>query len=266
MSGRAKVPSQYYNPKEDSGAGIAFVVGLLVLVIVAIIFIVLYFTCTAPFSGSAKCQCTNSKGTWKTVDGKDVCACPATMDSYKGMCLGKCPDGKWRDGDGVCQSPLNIPPPNPNPNPNPTACTSTQELYGGMCVAKCTPDKVRMGGACVCPDGTESDTDGICKKSNIYHTNKYSWVLCPNGFSTAYNPSAYMNDTVCNVNSQKCDVCITTDSIYPTTYIRKGKTLSWPERPWDDPLAPGFDNTPTITGGRTMGYSGGTYITTAMPL
>lgn len=34
---------------------------------------------------------------------------------------------------------------------------------------------------------------------------------------------------------------------------------------WDDPMAPGFDNTPTITGGRTMGYSGGTYITTAMP-
>lgn len=179
ISGSGK--SQYYNPDKDGGMGIAFVVGLLVLVIIAIIFVALYFTCTTPFGGSDQCKCTNHKGTWKTVDGKDICSCPTTMDSIADKtCADKCKPGYTRDSTTLkcLPIPLND---MPNPNPNP-ACPATQ---------------VMMNGNCVCPDGTEKDTDGLCKKSSIYLTNKFGFVLCPTGFSTAYDPKAYVNDTVC---------------------------------------------------------------------
>jgi len=241
MSGR----SNYYNPESDSGAAIFVVVGLVITLIIVGIILALYFTCTAPFNTDS-CICSKSSGTWDDTK-TPKCTCKTTDDLFDKKCVIKCKTGETRDDKGVCVGiPLNNPPNTPN---NPT----------------CPNNQILLNGSCVCPTGTEKDVDNICKNSSIYLTNKFGYVLCPTGFTTTRYPTAYVNDVVCSPTSGKCDVCVTTNTIYPTTYTRKGQTLDWPAREWADPMEQGFDITPTITGGRTMGYSGGTYITTAMP-
>jgi hypothetical protein len=144
-------------------------------------------------------------------------------------------------------------------------CPSTTIIKAGICET-CPADEVASDTSCVCAPGSLRDVDGKCKTSSIYSTDKYGTVYCPTGFTTAYNDKMYINDKICNKTTKLCDACVTTDTIYPTTYTKMGVSTNWPERAWDDPMADGYDIKPVCTGGRTMGYQGGTYITNALPL
>lgn len=199
-----------YSREETSGLYIfASFVGL--AIVISIIFTILYFTCTTPFGTiNDKCKCKSSNGTWKTVDGEDVCKCPTTLDLVDGVCLKPCKPGETRDSDTLkCIPPVGTEPnPNPNPNPNPITCTSTQELYAGMCVAKCAPGQIRVGGVCrrgdqcayqdikdgkcivTCPDGSVSN--GI---TCVYH-DPLSWFKkLSNQAIAGFNKESYQATT-----------------------------------------------------------------------
>lgn len=119
---------EYHIPysRQESG-GLVIIASLVGLaIVITIIFVALYFTCTTPFGGSDKCKCTNSKGTWDDAKSPK-CTCPTGM-VFK---------------DGVCSS-----------------CTSDQELVNGLCVAKCVSGQTRDStGKCIlpCPSGKVSN-------------------------------------------------------------------------------------------------------------
>lgn len=144
-------------------------------------------------------------------------------------------------------------------------CPSTKIINDGVC-EDCPTGEIPSGDICNCPDGTLRDSDKKCKTSSVYKTNNYGNVLCPTSFSTTYTDNVYANDKICNKTTRLCDACVTTNEIYPTTYMKMGQLMDWPIRLWGDPMDDGVDIRPTCTDGRTMGYAGGTYITTAMPL
>lgn len=164
-------------------------------------------------------------------NGSDSCKCANSKGTYK---------------DGKC------------------TCSINTTLKDKECVA-CPNGEISIGGECMCAFGKLRDTDGKCKDSSVNKTN-HGDVLCPIGFSTKYDPSLYGNNIYCNSTTGLCDMCVSPVQLYPSKYVKFGNTLDWPERNWADPLEAGYDFQPKCTGGRTMGYQGGTYLTDAMPL
>jgi len=87
-----------YYKRHEKGGFVVIMILLAICVIVAIIFTVLYFTCTAPFGGSDSCKCTKSKGTYK--DGK--CTCTSPLELVGGQCVNPCKTNELRDSSGTC--------------------------------------------------------------------------------------------------------------------------------------------------------------------
>lgn len=218
MSNYQFFDEDYHSPYSQEGTGGLVAISIVVvLVIIGVIFLILYLTCTTPFGTiSDKCSCKSTGGTWD--DTKDPkCTCKATQDLIEGQCLTKCTDGKVRDSKGVCGG--NAPP----------SCTSTQELVENKCVEKCATGQVR-------------DSMGVCQLS--CSAGKVSNGLkCVDDLSGNY--LGYITSTGASVPSYKWNIKHTTGgvAIYSDTTLKitttfDGSVLMWGaiKGTWD-PLA-----------------------------
>lgn len=87
-------------------------------------------------------------------------------------------------------------------------------------------------------------------------------IICPSGWNTDYNHG--VNVAADCQQGKQCNMCIGTG--YPTTYTSlTGESKKWPVRPWTTDTAGKTRPSCNATDGATMGYSGGTYITTGLP-
>jgi hypothetical protein len=192
-----------YTRNESNAALIAVVIFVIVLVIVGII-LALYFTCTTPFGGSDKCQCTNSGGTW---DGT-TCTCPTTSEIVGAgkTCVVKCAAGKTRDSKGVCGGSA------------PPACTSTQELVNGKCAEKCASGQVRdSSGICQLSCSTGKVSNGLACVDDL----SGNWL----GYVTSTNlPNSSYN---WNIKHTTGGVAIYSGTTLKTTIPFDGTALTW---------------------------------------
>lgn len=223
-------PPDYYPPdtgmfpqgysRQESG-GLVIIASLVVLaIIIAIIFIALYFTCTSPFGGSDKCKCKSSKGKWDS--DKEICTCPSGKELLDNVCMDNCKTGEIRDSTSLkC---LSLPPGGSTPT-----CTSNQELISGSCVAKCVSGQTRDStGKCIlsCPVGKVSN--GLACVDDLTG----NWL----GYVTSTNKSAPVYDW--NIKHTTGGVAIYSGTILKTNTVLDGTTIMWGtvKGTWD-PLA-----------------------------
>ena len=216
---------------------VALIIFVIILIIGSITFGVLYGTCNWPFAESDRCLCKNSEGAWD-----NGCTC-TNKDLIEKKCVLKCKDDELRNATTrVCE--------------------------------KCPENEKPVGDKCECISGKYRDpADSKCKSSNIYRTNKFDKVLCPNDFTTAYDAKITSDgkitgDKICNTTNKLCDACVSLvkPAAWPLKYVKYDKTYDWPARPWANLNDTGFDLTPSCTGGRTFRYEGDVHVTNAMPL